>query len=243
MAGHSKWSKIKRKKAENDVKTGKLFTRLLKEIQVASRIGGGSPDGNPRLKTAIQTARSQSVPLDNIERAIKRGTGELEGVDYEEITYEAYGPGGIALIIKTLTDNKNRTVAELRHALSKYEGSLAGSNAVLYQFSEKGIVRVPKERVSEEQIFDIALEAGAEDVSDETDIWEITTAATDLEQVRQAVEDLGEGIEAGLEWVPENLITLESGDKLLRLLEVLDDLDDVQNIFTNADMNEDEGSL
>lgn len=240
MAGHSKWSTIKRKKAATDAKRGKAFTALLKEVQMAAKLGGGSPEGNPRLKAAIRTAKSNSVPSDNIDRAIKRGTGDLEGVDYEEITYEGYGPGGVALLIQSLTDNKNRTVAEVRHALSKYGGSLAGANAVAYQFEQKGIITIAKELVGEEELYDAVLEAGAEDITDEDDVWRITADITAYQDVTTALDALGKDYEDSLEPIPATTVAVSGKDaeKLLVLLEVLEDLDDVQNVYGNFDIDE-----
>jgi len=240
MSGHSKWSTIKRKKAAVDAKRGKVFTRLLKEVQVAARQGGGSPDGNPRLKVAMQTAKSNSVPQDNIERAIKRGTGDLEGVDYEEITYEAYGPGGVAILIKALTDNKNRTVAEVRHLLTKSGGSFGGSNSVAYLFQDKGIFSIKKSDIQEDELFETALEAGAEDINDEGEIWQVVSAPSDFDAVRQALEDTGKDFEGELQPVPETSVNIAGAEaeKLINLLDALDELDDVQNVIANFDMDD-----
>jgi len=242
MSGHSKWSTIKRKKAVIDAKRGKVFTRLLKEIQVAAKMGGGSPDGNPRLKTAIQTAKSQSVPADNIERAIGRGTGDLEGVDYEEVLYEGYGPGGVAILIKALTDNRNRTVAELRFALTRCNGSLASTNAVAYQFEDKGVLTLPKTAVSEEELFECALEAGADDIVDQDDCWEVHTTPQAFEGVKSAIEALGKEFEAELRPIPSTTVTVTGKDaeNMLKLLDMFDEIDDVQNVYSNFDMDEGE---
>lgn len=242
MAGHSKWSTIKRKKAATDAKRGKLFTKLLKEIQVAAKLGGGSVDGNPRLKAAVATAKSNSVPNDKIDSAIKKGTGDVEGVDYEEITYEGYGPGGVAIIIKTLTDNKNRTVAEVRHALSKNGGSLAGSNAVAYLFKEKGVFTFDADQVTEEELFDASLEAGAEDITKVDDVWEVMCEPGEFGQVRDALEGLGKEFEGELRPIPETSVEVAGKDAqaLLRVLDMLDDLDDVQNVTANFDIASDE---
>lgn len=242
MSGHSKWSTIKRKKAAVDAKRGKLFTKLLKEIQVAAKMGGEDPDANPRLKAAIQTAKSQSVPGDNIDRAIKRGAGSGDGADYEEIVYEGYGPGGVALLIKALTDNKNRTVAEVRHVLGKAGGSLGGSGSVAYMFQEKGMFAVAKAAIGEEELFDKALEAGAEDVKDEGEVWMVVSAPTDFGVVRDAIEELGIEFEAELQPVPETTVAVsgDSAASLLRLLSALDDLNDIQNVFANFDIDDDE---
>lgn len=240
MAGHSKWSTIKRKKAATDAKRGKLFTRLLKEVQMAAKMGGGNPDGNPRLRTAIQTAKAQSVPMDNIERSIKRGTGDIEGVDYEEVTYEGYGPAGVAILIKALTDNKNRTVAEVRHCLSRQGGSLAGSNAVAYLFQDKGIFSVNKTDAKEEEVYDVVLEAGAEDIKDEGDYWEISSALNDFGAVRDALEALGKPFEGEIQSVPDTTVAVEGDDaeKVLKLMDALDDLDDVQSVTANFDIDD-----
>lgn len=242
MSGHSKWATIKRKKAAVDAKRGKIFTRLLKEIQIAAKMGGGNADANPRLKAAIQTAKSQSVPGDNIDRAIKRGTGDLEGVDYEEVVYEGYGPGGVAIMVKTLTDNRNRTVAEVRHAFTRHNGSLAGSNAVAYIFKDTGVLTIPKESVSEEQLFDSALEAGAEDIRDEDPVWEVLTRPKSFEAVRQALLKLTENIEGEIRPIPDNRVRVSGHDaeSLLKLLDALDDLDDVQNVSANFDIDDKE---
>ena len=242
MAGHSKWSTIKRKKAATDSKRGKLFTRLLKEVQMAAKLGGGSVEGNPRLKSAVQTAKSNSVPADNIDRAIKRGTGDLEGVDYEEITYEGYAPGGVALLIKALTDNKNRTVAEVRHALSKHGGSLASANAVAYMFQDKGVVTISKEQVSEEELYDIVLEAGAEDISDAGESWQVVAELATYSSVTAALEDQKKDFEDEIQSIPDTTVSVSGEDvaKLMKLLDVLDDLDDVQNVSANFDVEDSE---
>ncbi|MCL4136156.1 UNVERIFIED_CONTAM: hypothetical protein GTU68_029364 [Idotea baltica] len=242
MSGHSKWSTIKRKKAVTDSKRAKVFTRVLKEIQIAAR-DGGSIDGNPRLKRAVDTAKSNSVPSDNIERAIKRGTGDLEGVDYQEMTYEAYGPCGVGLLIKSLTDNKNRTVAEVRHALSRYNGSLASANAVSYLFNDFGVITVSKENINEEEIFEAAIEAGANDVSDSEDCWEVMTEVSSLDQVSKILnEKFEKEFEAEIRPVPDTLIKISGEDtqSLLKLLDALDELDDIQNVYSNFDIDEKE---
>lgn len=240
MSGHSKWSTIKRKKAATDAKRGKLFTRLLKEVQMAAKLGGGSVDGNPRLKSAVLTAKSNSVPGDNIERAIQRGTGELEGVDYEEITYEGYAPGGVALLIKSLTDNKNRTVAEVRHALTKHGGSLAGANAVAYMFQDKGVVTISKENITEEELYDVVLEAGAEDITDAGDSWQVIAELTAYHSVTSALSALDKDFEDEIQSIPDTTVTVSGDDveKLMKLLDVLDDLDDVQSVSANFDIDD-----
>lgn len=240
MSGHSKWSTIKRKKAATDAKRGKLFTRLLKEVQMAAKLGGGSVDGNPRLKSAVLTAKSNSVPGDNIERAIQRGTGELEGVDYEEITYEGYAPGGVALLIKSLTDNKNRTVAEVRHALTKYGGSLAGANAVAYMFQDKGVVTISKDNITEEELYDVVLEAGAEDITDAGDSWQVIAELAAYHSVTAALSGLDKEFEDEIQSIPDTTVTVSGDDveKLMKLLDVLDDLDDVQSVSANFDIDD-----
>jgi YebC/PmpR family DNA-binding regulatory protein len=241
VAGHSKWSKIKRKKAANDAKRGAQFTKLIREITVAAREGGGNPDFNPRLRLAVDTAKSASMPLDNIERAIKKGTGELEGVNYEEIAYEGYGPNGVALYIETLTDNQNRTVADLRHTLGKHNGSLGTSGSVAWQFERKGEIFLDAATCSEEAVFEAAIEAGAEDVGRDGDEFVVTTDVASFHTVQDGLRDAGLTIsEAELTMVPSNEVAVEGreAEKLLRLLDSLDDLDDVQKVHTNADIDE-----
>lgn len=241
MAGHSKWSKIKRKKAANDAKRGAHFTKLIREITVAAREGGGSPDFNPRLRLAVDTAKAASMPLENIERAIKKGTGELEGVNYEEITYEGYGPGGVALFIETLTDNQNRTVADIRHRLGKHGGSLGTSGSVAWQFERKGEIYLDGSSVDEDTLFEVAIEAGAEDVSQEGGEFTVTTDVSSFHQVQAALRGAGMEIsQAELSMVPSNEVGVAGKDaeKLLRLLDALDDLDDVQKVHSNADIDE-----
>jgi YebC/PmpR family DNA-binding regulatory protein len=235
MSGHSKWSTIKRKKAATDAKRGQLFTKLLKEIQVAASSGGGSPESNFRLKAAISAAKSGSVPLDNIERAVKRGLGEGDGEQYEEITYEGYGPGGIALLIRTFTDNRNRTVAEIRHSLVRSGGTLASSNSVAYLFQEKGVVKVPKELASFDEVFEHALEAGADEVEDGDKFWIVLCSAQEFESVRVTLETLGEGVEANFLPIAINQVLVEGdeAESLFKLLDALDDLDDVQSVIGN----------
>ena len=242
MAGHSKWSKIKRKKAANDQKTGTIFTRLLREVQVAAKFGGPSPDGNPRLRLAIQAAKAARVPNDNIERAIKRGAGLEESVNYEEMVYEAYGPAGVAFLIKALTDNKNRTVAEVRHAVNKCNGNLANSNAVAYLFNEKGIITVDKDQVSEEELFDLALDAGADDIGDQDEYWEIVCEPASFSEVQTAVDGLGKEYSADLQMVPDTTVKVTGKDAqmVIRLLDMLDDLDDVQSVSANFEMDDTE---
>jgi YebC/PmpR family DNA-binding regulatory protein len=241
MAGHSKWSKIKRKKGANDAKRGQLFTRLLKEIQIAAK-SGGDPNGNPRLRATIQTAKSQGVPADNIDRAIKRGTGDLEGVDYMEVLYEGYGPGGVAFLIKALTDNKTRTVAEVRYALSRNGGSLAASNAVAYMFTECGIFTIGVDKVSEEELFDVMLEAGATDIRRDAENWEVITDLKGYNAVYLAFDKLGKEFEAALKYVPESNVGVngDQAESLFKLIDALDDIDDVQDVTANFDIDDSE---
>ncbi len=241
MAGHSKWSKIKRKKAANDAKRGKMFTRLIRELTVAARDGGGDPEFNPRLRLAIDTAKASDMPQDNIDRAIKRGTGELEGVNYEETTYEGYGPGGVALYFEALTDNMNRTVADLRHVLEKYGGNLGQNGSVAWQFERKGRIYVDAEHYDEDAAMLAALEAGAEDFGDQDDEYEISTEVASFHAVQDGLREQGvEFTEAELAMIPKATVRVEGDDarKLLRLLDALDDLDDIQHIHSNADIDE-----
>ena len=242
MSGHSKWATIKRKKAATDAKRGKVFTRLLREIQVSARIGGGNPEGNPRLKTAIATAKAESVPNDNIERAIKRGTGDLDGVSYEEISYEGYGPGGVAVLIKTLTDNKNRTASEIRSTLTRHGGNLAGVNAVAFLFQEKGVISVARGSAKEDAIFEAALDAGAEDVKETADGWEITCSTQEFNKVKQAVERAAQTVDAQIQMIPSTTVRVsgKEAESLLRLLGALDEHDDVQAVIANFEMDDSE---
>jgi len=239
MSGHSKWATIKHKKGAADARRGKLFAKLIRQVEVAARNGGGDPDMNPTLRTMYQKARDASVPLDTIERAIKRGTGELEGVNYEEVTYEGYAPGGVAILVETLTDNRNRTGSDVRSSFSKLGGSMGEPGAVAWQFERKGVVLVPA-TVDEDEVMMAALEAGAEDVADGGEFWTVTCAASDTNTVRAALEEAGIAVESSdLSMVPTStveLATAEEAKPVLRLLEGLDDLDDVQNVFTNADI-------
>ena len=238
MSGHSKWATIKHRKGAADAKRGKLFAKLIKQVEVAARTGGGDPDANPTLRTMYQKARDNSVPLDTIERAVKRGTGELEGVDYEQITYEGYAPGGIALLIECLTDNRNRTSSEIRSTLTKHGGSLAEPGAVSWQFERKGVVLVPTS-VDEEDLMMLTVDAGAEDIVDEGEMWRIITAPSDLNDVRDALDEAEVAVEfADLTMLPTSTVEMtDVGDlkKLLNLIEVLDDLDDVQEIQDNSE--------
>ncbi|GMV66093.1 MAG: YebC/PmpR family DNA-binding transcriptional regulator [Candidatus Omnitrophica bacterium] len=242
MSGHSKWSTIKRKKAKVDAKRGKLFTKAIKEIQVAARVGGGDPEANPRLRTAVLAAKAINMPLDNIDRAIKKAVGELGGVEYEQITYEGYGPGGVAVFVETLTDNKNRTVGEVRHLFSKYGGNMGESGCVGWMFNRRGIIALDAAKADEDQVIEIALEAGAIDVSNEDGTLEVLTDPFKVEEVRQVLEAAGMPIEsAEVTMVPQNTVSIEGkqAESCLKMIELLEDNDDVQNVYTNADIPED----
>ena len=241
MAGHSKWSKIKRKKAVDDRKRGQMFTKLIRELTVAAREGGGDPDFNPRLRLAVDTAKAGNMPQENIDRAIKRGTGELEGVTYEEVVYEGYGPGGVALYIETLTDNQKRTVAEVRHLLDKNGGNLGTAGSVAWQFDRRGVIYVDAAEADEDAVFEAAVEAGAEDVTSAHGEYLVTTDAGSLHEVRRALVDAGIAVaSAQLAMVAKNEVGVagRAGERLLKLLEVLDDHDDVQQVHSNADIEE-----
>lgn len=243
MSGHSKWHSIKHKKGAADAKRGKIFTRLAREITVAARDGGGDPDMNARLRKAVSDAKAANMPNDNIDRAIKRGTGELEGVNYDEITYEAYGPGGVAILIETMTDNRNRTVADLRHLLSKNNGNLGESGSVSWLFDRKGYIVVGKAAKSEEELFEIAIEAGAEDLKDDGENFEVFTDQEVFQDVKEAFEKAGiEAEVAEVSMIPQNFVRLEGGDaqQMLKLYDILDDHDDVQNVYANFDIDESE---
>jgi len=241
MSGHSKWHTIKHKKGALDAKRGKMFTRIIKELTVAARNGGGDPDSNPRLRTVIADAKAVNMPADNIKKAIQRGTGELPGVSYEEVTYEGYGPGGAAVIIEALTDNKNRTVGELRHMLTKHNGNLAESNAVAWMFSKKGYIVVDKAGADEERLLNAVLEAGGDDLRDDGDTWEVLSEPSAFEAVRDAVKALGvEPATAQVAMLPQNYIKLEGKDasNMIRLMDALDDHDDVKQVWSNFDIEE-----
>ncbi|MBK3333144.1 YebC/PmpR family DNA-binding transcriptional regulator [Persephonella atlantica] len=243
MAGHSKWHNIRHKKAKMDAKRGQLFTKLLREITVAAKQGGGDPEFNPRLRIAIEKAKKANMPIENIERAIKRGTGELEGVNYEEVVYEGYGPEGVAIIVECLTDNRNRTTSEVRHLFTKHGGNLGSSGCVSFLFEEKGIITVPKDSISEEEIFEKAIEAGAEDINTEDDTYyEIKTDPKDLYAVKEALEKEGVKIEkAELTRLPTTTVEIkdaETAQKLIKLLDALEDSDDVQKVYSNFEMSE-----
>ena len=240
MAGHYKWSSIKHKKAATDAKRGKLYTRITKEIILAAKLGGGDPDTNPRLRTAMLAARGANMPRDNIERAIKRGTGDLEGVSYEEITYEGYGHNGVGIVVETMTDNKNRTVSEIRHMFSKFGGNLAETGAVSWNFDLKGYFQVPREGKDEEEFFMEALEAGADDVVTEEEYFEIYTAPGEFHTVLSSFEAAGYQVEeATLTRVPKNTINADDvAEKLLKLIDMLEDLDDVQKVYANFELSD-----
>ncbi|MBW4026142.1 YebC/PmpR family DNA-binding transcriptional regulator [Acidipila rosea] len=240
MSGHSKWATIKHKKGALDAKRGKTFTRLIKEITIASRQGGGDPDANPRLRTAIAAAKAENMPADNIKRAIQRGTGELPGATYEEISFEGYGPGGVAVIVEATTDNRNRAVSEIRHTFSKNGGNLGEPNSVRFMFSKKGIIAIPKEQADEEKLMNIVLEAGGDDLNDEGDTWEIITEPSAYEAVAQAVRDAKiETTMSEITMVASTYTKLEgaTANQMIRLLEALEDNDDVQNVYSNFDMD------
>jgi len=241
MSGHSKWSTIKHKKGAADAKRGRLFTKLIKEITMSAKVGGGSAESNPRLRSAVAAAKKASMPSDNIDKAIKRGTGELEGVIYEEVLYEGYGPGGAGILVEAMTDNKNRTTAEVRHILSKYGGNMASSGSVAFQFSKKGYIAVEKKASTEDALMELALEAGAEDFSsDDADVFEITTDPASFEAVKAKVEEKGIAVQtAELQMVSATQI--EVGDKapsLLKLIDMLEDNEDVQKVWSNGDIEE-----
>ena len=242
MSGHSKWSTIKRKKGTNDARRGKLFTKLIKEILVSSRIGGDE-NANPRLRTAVQNAKVANMPQATIDRAIRRGTRKEDGVDYEEGLFEGYGPGGAAIMIETLTDNRNRTVAELRHVFNKYSGNLAENGSVAWMFDQKGLVEVEKSAISEEDLLMVVMDSGAEDIQDADEVYEISVAIPDFESVKQALE-VGRinYVQATLSWIPKNMLQIQSkeAEQAIQMLETLEDLDDVQKVFSNFYVQEDE---
>jgi len=243
MSGHSKWHSIKHKKAAADAKRGKLFTKLIKEITVAARIGGGDPDSNPRLRTAIAAAKAANMPHDNIKRAIMKGTGELPGTVYEEVTYEGYGPGGVAIMIHALTDNKNRTVSEVRHIFSKHNGNLGENGCVSWMFEKKGYFVIPKGDMEEEEIFEKAIDAGAEDIKDDGENFEVFCAPEDFEEVKKNLEDAGIKLEvAEISMIPQNTVKVSGKDaeSLLKLMSALEDHDDIQNVYSNFDISAEE---
>jgi len=242
MSGHSKWSTIKHKKAATDAKRGKIFTKLIKEITIAARMGGGDPEANPRLRTAINAARSENMPKDNMDRAIKKGTGELEGVNYEEVTYEGYGAGGAAIFIESLTDNKNRTVADIRYIFGKAGGNMGESGCVAYMFDKKGYLVVEKSAADEDTLMEAALDAGAEDVREDGENFEVISEPGDFEAVQAAIEAAGIAtIAAEVTMLPQTVTPVagKEAEQVVRLVENLEDCDDVQKVYTNADLPDD----
>jgi YebC/PmpR family DNA-binding regulatory protein len=243
MSGHSKWHTIKHKKGAADAKRGKIFTRIIKELTVAARGGGGDPDMNPRLRTIVAEAKSVNMPADNIKRAIQRGTGELPGVSYEEITYEGYGPGGAAVIVETLTDNKNRTVGEIRHTLAKFGGNLAAENSVAWMFDKKGYIVVDKTKASEDTLMAAAIDAGADDMRDDGEAWEVVSAPDAFQKVLEAIKALGvEPDAAEIAFLPQNYVKLEGkpAQQMIRLMEALEENEDSKKVWSNADIEEKE---
>ncbi len=244
MSGHSKWHTIKHKKGALDAKRGKIFTKLIKEITVAARTGGtGDVDSNARLRKAVTDAKAQNMPNDTIDRAIKRGTGELEGVNYDEITYEGYGPNGVAVLVETMTDNRNRTVAEIRHVFSKNGGNMGEAGSVAWMFDKKGYLVIDKTAMGEDALFEVVIEAGADDMQDEGDVYEIFTAPDAFDAVHDAIKAAGiEPQAAEISMIPQNYIKLEGGDAktMMKLYDALDDNDDVQKVYANFDIDESE---
>ena len=241
MSGHSKWATIKHKKGALDAKRGKIFTRLIKEISIAAKNGGGDPDSNPRLRTAILAAKSENMPADNIKRAIQRGTGELPGVNYEEFTLEGYGPGGVAILLDINTDNRNRTVSEIRHAFGKNGGNMAEAGAVSWMFHKKGDIVIPKSAAKEDDLMGLVLDAGAEDLRDDGENWEVLSDTASYEAVLEAVKKAGiTPSSSEVTMIPQNYIKLEGqpANTMIRLLEVLEDHDDVQNVHANFDIDQ-----
>ena len=241
MSGHSKWSTIKHKKGAADAKRGKIFTKLIKEITVAARMGGGDPEANSRLRHALINARTQNMPKDTYERAIKKGTGDLEGVNYEEIVYEGYGPGGVAVLVECLTDNRNRTIADVRHAFGKAGGNVGTSGCVAWMFDKKGLITVNKKDATEETLMEVALEAGAEDIKDEDDCFDIIMDPSDFDTVKEAVDKADIKFEAAeITMIPQTLTELKGSEaeQMIKFMDVLDDLDDVQKFYSNADISD-----
>jgi YebC/PmpR family DNA-binding regulatory protein len=241
MSGHSKWSTIKHKKGAADAKRGRLFTKLIKEITMSAKVGGGTVESNPRLRSAVQAAKKASMPSDNIDKAIKRGTGELEGVTYEEVVYEGYGPGGAALLVEVMTDNKNRTTAEIRHLLTKYGGNMASAGSVAFQFHKKGYIAIEKSAAKEDALMELALEAGAEDfLTEDADVFEILTDTASFEAIRSKIEEKGIAIQtAEVQSVPQNTVAVgDKGPSLLKLLEMIEDHEDVQKVWSNGDIED-----
>jgi YebC/PmpR family DNA-binding regulatory protein len=243
MSGHSKWSSIKHKKGKEDARRGKIFTKLIRELTVAAKSGGADPDNNPRLRQAILTAKQSSMPKDNIDRAIKKGVGGAEGANYEEIMFEGYGPAGVALLVQVLTDNRNRTVAEIRHLLDRHNGKMGETGCVSWMFEKRGNITIDKAVVDENTLMEVALEAGAEDVRDGFDFWEVFTSQNDYEQVRAAIEAKGIAmLTSEIAMIPQTTIDLAGKDaeQMVKLLDVLEDQDDVQHVYANFDISEKE---
>jgi YebC/PmpR family DNA-binding regulatory protein len=243
MSGHSKWATIKHKKAATDAKRGAAFTKLIRELTIAARSGGGDPNTNPRLRTAIVAAKNENMPNDNIERAIQRGTGQLEGETLEEVTYEGYGPGGVGMLVQVVTGNRNRAAGELRHLFSKNGGNMAETGAVGWMFHRKGDISVPKEAADEEKMMGIVLDAGAEDLKDDGSSWEVVTPPEAFDKVREALEGAGIKPASGeVAWVPQNYVKLtgQQAQQMLRMMEALEEHDDVQHVYANFDIDEKE---
>lgn len=241
MSGHSKWSTIKRKKGAADAKRGKIFTKLIKEITVAAKQGGGDPETNPRLRLAVDNAKSQNMPADNISRAIKKATGELENVSFDELKYEGYGPAGIAVLVEAMTDNKNRTVAEVRHIFSKFGGSLGENGSVAWMFQHKGAITLPEQGKTEDDIMEVVMETGADDIELEDGFFTITTDVESFEPTRKAIIENGLEVEnASLQWIAENEVDIEgeNSEKAMKMIEAMEDLDDIQNVYSNANFTE-----
>lgn len=241
MSGHSKWSTIKRKKEKIDSARGKVFTKLIKEITIAARQGGSDIDANSRLRTAVFAARTENMPQANIERALARGSGELEGITYEEIIYEGYGAGGVAVLIEAVTDNRNRTTPEIRHAFSKHGGNVGDTGCVAWMFDQKGLIAISKDMINEDELMMIALEAGAEDIRDEGDCFDVLTSQQDFEMIRTTLVDRGvKPIRAVVSRIPQSTVTVEGkeAEQVLRLMEILEDHDDVQNVYANFDIDD-----
>ena len=241
MSGHSKWASIKHKKGALDAKRGKIFTKIIREMSIAARIGGGDPDSNPRLRTAVDKAKSVNMPADNIKRAIQKGTGELEGTQYEDLILEGYGPGGVAILVEGTTDNRNRSVSEIRHIFSKYGGNLGGAGSVSYLFKPRGYLAIATAKVTEDKLMELALEAGADDILSSGDVWEVYSAPSAHEAVLAAIKKAGvEPEEAQIGKYAENLIAIEGqkAQQMLKLIEALEDSDDVQNVWSNVDISD-----
>jgi YebC/PmpR family DNA-binding regulatory protein len=239
MSGHSKWSTIKHKKGAADKKRAKIFTKLIKEITVAARMGGGDPNANPRLRHAIDSAKAQNMPKDNVDRAIKKGTGDMDGVNYEEIIYEGYGPGGVAVMVECLTDNKNRTIADVRYIFNKAGGNVGTDGCVAWMFDKKGVISVSKEKAEEDTLMEVAIDAGAEDIKDEGDSFDVLTAPEDFDAVKDAIDGAQIAYEvAEISMVPQNTTAVsgKEAEQMIKFMEALDDCDDIQNFYTNADI-------